>query len=286
MKLTTPYRPGFFASLLKSCSSVEFYQNIERIRLRRSVVFLIALSLLLAVAGSAFLYSYISRPALQESILAFFEQHVPAFESTFQDQMLKTNPPHAALFFHFQTNGTLQVLDRPTDTTFFTVRVDTEKILDEVHPESEGMPGAFIARDGMMFFDGFRLERFPYSLLNLEGPVSLSKQDLKSTLQGYLPDLVSWLQRASITFVPAALFLYVFITSWILALLASVPGLLYVLLAKKDFRYGFFLQLSFYASVPAIALVLITKSFGMAVPYLGFLVYACFYGYGLSAYKK
>jgi hypothetical protein len=86
--------------------------------------------------------------------------------------------------------------------------------------------------------------------------------------------------------VPAALFLYVFVTSWIVALLASVPGLLSLLIAKKDFRYGFFLQLSLYASVPAIALALITKSLGMAVPYLGVLVFACFYGYGLSVYRR
>lgn len=285
MKTPAFYRPGFFESLLKSCSSAGFYQNIDRIRLRRSIGFLVLLSLLLAVAGSAFLYSYVSKPALQESMLTLFEKHVPTFKATFHDQILETNPSHAAIFFRFDPNGTLSVLDRPTDTTFFTVRLDTEQLMTVVHPESESMPGLFISRDGMVFFNGVQTERFQYSLLGIEESLSFSKQDLRSALQSQLPNIVSWLQRASITFVPAALFLYVFLTSWIVALFASIPGLLYVLIAKKDFTYGFFMRLSFYASVPAIAVVILTKSLGMAVPYLGFLVYACFYGYALSVYQ-
>lgn len=286
MKMTPPYRPGFFESLFKSCSSAEFYQNIDRIRLRRSVGFLVLLSLTLATAGSIFLYSYVSRPALQESMVTLFEKHVPAFESSFHDQVLETTPSHAAIFFQFDPNGTLSVLDRPTDTTFFTVRVDTEKLMTEVHPDSEVMPGIFVSRDGVVFFNGVQSERFEYSLLGLEGTLSFSKQDLKSALQAQLPNIVSWLQRSSITFVPAVLFLYVFITSWIVALLTSIAGLLYVLVARRDFSYGFFIKLSFYASVPALALVLVTKSLAMSVPYLGLLVYACFYGYGLSTYKS
>src|SRR5258708_1141480 len=94
------YTPGFFRSLVESCSNTDFYRRIKDIRLLRSLGFLLLLSLLVSALCSAFLYFYLNATEVRvPQIMGYYDHYVPDFQANLSKGTLQISPQQMEYYF-------------------------------------------------------------------------------------------------------------------------------------------------------------------------------------------
>lgn len=282
------YSPGFFKSLLDSCSSADFYSRVKDISLKRSVGFLLLLSLLVSITSFVLMSLYFSKyEDRSEEILQAYDQYLPPFEVMLSDGKLETIPSNFSLYFTLDENQEIQVQKEKMSSSIFALQIDTEKtreaLLEQPTPP---LSGVYVLKDSLVLYTGIQNTVLEYSSLEIPEGIAFSKETIRPELEQHLPIFLEWARKITVQFGTALIFFYTFISSWVLALFSSLFGMLILLIRQKPLQYSFLLKLSFYASVPALLIMLLTHLFSISVPFLPLIIYVCFYYYGLMVYAK
>jgi len=280
------YTPGFFPSLVGSCSSPEFYHRIKDISLKRAVVFLLLLSLLVSLVFFVLTSIYFSKHEVRsDEILKYYDQYLPDFEVIFSEGRLETIPSDFSYYFTIDENQELRLQTEQLTSSIFTVQINTQKTREELLGESPELSGVYVLQDAVVLYTGVQNTVVEYTSLEIPEGVAFSKESIRPLLEQQLPGILEWTRRVALQLGTALVFFYTFISSWILALFSSLFGALILLIRQKSIQYSFLLKLSWYAMVPAMLIMLLTHLFSISVPFLPFIIYLCFYYYGLMVYE-
>ncbi|MGE3278248.1 MAG: DUF1189 family protein [Candidatus Altimarinota bacterium] len=280
------YSPGFITSLIGSSSSPEFYSRIKDISLKRAVGFLLLLSLLVSLVFFVLTSLYFSKHQVRsEEILGYYDQHLPDFEVILSEGRLETIPSDFSYYFTIDENQELRLQKEQLTSSIFTVQVDTQKTREQLLALPPELSGIYVLQDAMVLFTGIQNTVVEYASLQIPEGIAFSKNSIRPLLEQHLPAILEWARRVALQLGTALVFFYTFISSWILALISSVFGLLILLIRQKPIQYSFLIKLSFYAMVPALLIMLLTHLFSISVAFLPFIIYLCFYYYGLMVYE-
>ncbi len=282
----TPYRPGYLSSFVKSCSDTDFYHRIKDISLFRAIMFLFLFSLFIAVMALislAFFWSQLF--PTQEAFLQDFKDEFPEAQITFDGETFNSDPTEIILFLGFDEETRLRLTqDRPFRQAL-RLQVNSDRNMAEALIDPPQALGVYIFEDGLYLNTGFQSQQILYESLEFDRTLSFDKSLLAVFIESGFPIAQEWLKNLLLITGPMLIFFYHFVGAWILALIFSLLGSSILLLSQKKIRYSFLIKLSFYSSVPALLIALLTAFLGMSVPFMPLMVYMAFYGYGLWVYE-
>jgi len=286
MHPSSSFRPGFFKSLYSSLASTEFYSKISLISFWRSVSFLIFFSLLVAVFSFLSLWYLMDRIELSpERVLTIYDEVIPDFDAMYENNTLETIPEQFELYFGLNPDGELMVMDNDAEALPLHLNIDTTQDIPEIPLDGEFIPGLYAYKDGFSVVSAFGGRSFLYEEFEMNGSLVFTKGSLRALLQAAMPMIAEFSRNFLLITAPLMIFAYSVVSNVFLALLFSIFGILILLIMKKEIRYSFLIKLSFYATVPAVLVAILTALFGISVPFIPMFVYAGYYYYGLAVYK-
>lgn len=281
------YSPGFFKSLFESTYNPEFYQRIKDVSFKRSLGFLFLFSLLVSLVSFGLMSHYLSNfQDKKEKILQSYDEHVPAFEVILNENTLETIPSDFSYYFNVNENREFEFQADQIRSTVFTVQVDTQKTREELLTKPPELSGVYVLKDALVLYTGIQNTVIEYSSLEIPPGVTFSKETVRPILEEHLPSILDWGKKIILQAGTALVFFYVFISIWILSLFSSLFGMAVLLIRQNPIRYPFLLKLSFYAAVPALFIMLLTHLLSISVSFLPFIIYVCYYYYGLMVYRQ
>jgi hypothetical protein len=281
------YKAGYLSILVKSCYDSDFYHRIKEVSLFRSILFLFFFSLLIAATALVTLAIFWSRLfPTQEAFVADFKEQVPEVQMSFDGETLSSDPSDITLFLGFDESSRLRIMkDRPFRQAL-RIQVSSERTLEEALQDPPDALGVYAYGNGLLANTGFQNQSFPYDDFEFDRQLDFDKTLLTLFIESGFPIAQEWLKSLLLTTGPLLIFFYHFVGAWILAILFSLLGMAALLLMQKRFYYSFLIKLSFFSSVPALVVALLTSFMGISVPFIPLLVYLSFYGYGLWVYEK
>jgi hypothetical protein len=283
---SSPYRPGQFSSLTKSCYDSDFYMNIKNIPFLRALVFLFLFSLIIAAVALVTLAFFWSRLfPTQDAFVKDFQEQFPEVQVTFDGETLVSEPADITLFLGFDESARLRLLKERPYRQALRLQVNSSRPSEEALLDPPQALGVYLYQDALYLQTGFQTQAIPYETFEFDKQLSFDKSLLSIFIESGFPIAQEWLKNLLLITGPMMIFFYHFLGSWILALLFSLFGTVVLLLTKKRIHYFFLIKLSFYSSVPALLIALSTAFFGLSVPFVPLLVYVAFYGYGLHVYE-
>jgi hypothetical protein len=282
------YSPNIFKILAESCYSTDFYSRVKDISMKRSIGFLLLFSLCVSIVSFVLMSLYFSKHQdRSDEILQAYDTYLPPFEVIYSDGQLETIPSQFSSYFTINENQEIELQEEKMSSSIFVLQVDTEKTSETLLTQQPlPLSGVYVMRDALVVYTGIQNTVLDYSNLEIPQGVAFSKETIRPQLEQHLPTFLDWARKIAVQFGTALMFFYTFISSWVLALFSSLFGILILLIRQKPVQFPFLIKLSFFSSVPAFLILLLTYLLSISVPFLPFIIYVCFYYYGLRVYER